>query len=302
MARGALYTLLGAQPEPPKGAGHMRKLLVALALVPCATACSALAAPDSPVHSPPRVFMAGQPWLVKVNDLYRLPRGSGAWQWEGCGEDAVPGHLDPWLPGQPPVGPCRPGQQPIYTSWPAFSSAVRAGNFYGLPVRGATVIFDPETWVLTPPFEQSDQARYIQLTCQLAHRNGIRVIVTPQGPGSQLAAQWRASARYCDVVEIQSQFQEFHPSRFQAYVQSALSVIRQVSPTRPVLAALASDPGGRRASPWMLTGSYERVKAMVNGWALNVAAWDRTLAPCDPTGCRWVAIRFLKEIRAGRAR
>lgn len=275
----------------------MRKLLLALGVLPCAIACFPLATPTQ-AHGDPQVVMAGQPWLIKVNDLDRLPRGLGAWQWKGCGQDVVPAHLDPWLPGQPSVGPCRAGQQPIFTSWPAFRDAIRAGNFYGLPVRGTTVIFDPETWVLTPPWEQADQAKYIQLSCQLAHRNGVRVIVTPQGPGDQLAAQWRASARYCDIVEIQSQFKESHPAVFEAYVASALSVIRQVSPTRPVLAALASDPGGRRVLPWMLIGSYERVKGMVDGWALNVAAWDRTLAPCDPTGCPWVATRFLSAISA----
>jgi hypothetical protein len=63
-----------------------------------------------------------------------------------------------------------------YTSYAQFSSDIQNNNI-SYPYQW--VMYDPEDWGQTPVAEQQDPIKYMKLFVQLAHANGLKVILAP---------------------------------------------------------------------------------------------------------------------------
>lgn len=143
-----------------KAAAALLLMLLLVVASPAASA-SAAAAASSPRLPVPL-------WLVKSNDLALLQRRAAAdgatlppfATWVGCGGRSDPDH-------------CRPGQQPIFTSYVPLRRLALSG-WHG------TAVFDIEPWVYTPRAQRRNPRKYICLAAHLAKIDPfLRVIITP---------------------------------------------------------------------------------------------------------------------------
>lgn len=285
---------------------RMRTLLAAMvtAVVLAAggmqAATIAAAIPSPPLQQPVPVTawnhgtMGGASWMVKANDYAEGPPMWGHWSWIMCGESVAYG-AESAVPSVQPFSqttwsPCEPGQVATYASYSHLATAIHRAP------AGRTFVFDPETWDLTPPWEQANQALYIRKACVLAHQHGDKVIVTPEGPAVQLPAQYKAGAAYCDVVEAQTQGAERFPATFRARVQAFLKIVRAVPRHAPAMIGLASDPGGSRATVSQLVYAYRYARSMgVTRFWMNMDAWwGRSWM--DGTGDQPIAAAFFRAI------
>jgi hypothetical protein len=241
---------------------------------------------SAPLLPPGASVMAGKEWLIKSNDLAVLG-GMGSYEWVGCGLTTAP-----LTPGN--YSPCQPGQVPIYTSYSTFKADVLSHKL----VSGDTVIFDNEVWKYTPTWEQRDQALYEQLAAQLAASNGITFINTPYAKTSAgMFADDVAAAKYASVVEIQAQTRDRNPAQYLSFVEEAVTSIRLVNPSIPILAGLATDAGGIPTTTANMLKEYNEVKNFVQGFWLNVNTWAPPHAKgCALKGCPQVARQFLEDI------
>ena len=228
--------------------------------------------------------MAGSRWMVKANDYAELPAMYGRWTWMMCGTAAA------YLTSPYPItdGPCEPGQIRTFGDYFSLVAAIRAGT------SGPLVVFDPE-WV--PAVEAANQAYYIRLGCQVAARHHVSVIVTPAGPYT--ATLWNelaTGARYCNVVEIQSQGAETHPLAFQQKVGQFLHIVRRIHHATAMV-GLATDPGGGQVALSKLLSDYRWAFAHgVRRFWMNMCAWAPPKG--DGTGDPQIAVAFYSAIGA----
>lgn len=261
--------------------------LVLLPLVMSAGLGTALfaAVPAQAATTPP-TLMAGQEWMIKDNDLAVLG-GLGSYQWTGCGATTAPLTTSGYAP-------CQPGETPIYTNYDTFQNAVDDGQI----TSGETVIFDTEDWQYTPKWERANQEKYDVFAALMATQYGITLIETPgaKTPVQILNADV-AAARYASVIEIQAQAQDRNPAAYIAMVSKIVKAIRQVNPSIPILAGLATDALGKPTTAQNMIKEYQGVKSSVEGFWLNANTW----APpkglgCAPKGCPQVGRQFLNAI------
>lgn len=192
------------------------------------------------------------------------------------------------------TGSCRNGQVPVYASYWALKRAIVLGRVKA----GMTILFDQEIWKSTPAREQARPEYYIRAAAQLAHANGVLIIESVYEPtmAGEIAVEV-AAAPYADVISIQSQRWDQHPSQFTNYVSQSVAAIRAVSPTVPIMAGLATDAGGQPVTASEMVREYDQTWNMVNYFWLNAAQWPRPRGTgCAPRGCGRVGDRFLADI------
>lgn len=232
-------------------------------------------------------------WMIKTNDLSELPSGlQSQWNVVGCGITALKGWTLPPTAGEPAVGPCASGQDRIFTSYTGFQSAVSSGQIQS----GGTIIYDLEKWIYTPKVERADRTLYETMAGELAAKDGIHIIYTPQGtPGTELNSQFKVAAKFGAMIEIQSQFWQSNPVKFKNDVSHILSIIRASNPTVPVLLGFSSDPNGVPAKVADMLKSYRLVFSKFQGLQLNLPQWT-TGSGCAATGCPSIGVSFLNGI------
>jgi hypothetical protein len=249
---------------------------------------------SAPSHAVATASSSPPVLMIKVNDLAELPaKFDDSWEIIGCGITALVGWTLPPISGTPATGPCAIGNDQIFTSYATFKTAISKKSV----TSGSTVIFDPEKWIYTPKYEVADQAKYDALAGELAQESDIRVIYTPEDTTrAKLNADFRAAAKYASVIEIQSQYFQSTPSNFEKQIQFDLSIIRGINETVPVLAGLATDPGGVPASLKDMIKSYRDVAPLVQGFQLNLAVWRAPYGKgCARTGCVNTGVTFLTD-------
>ena len=217
-----------------------------------------------------------------------------AFTWTGCGglSDALA---------------CQPGQVPIETAEGAVWKLAR--QHYAGPV-----VFDIETWTLTPAIERAAPLKYI---CQAAKVVKIdpklQVIITPYSgsPGafSALTEAQRvtmiaedAKAAQCGAyaVDIQSQFANGHPVRvFQPFIKAAVRAIRMESKKIIILAGLATNNPTPQTVANLTADWVIALSAGVQGFWVNANDWlaknSCTAAQGGP-GCPETGIRLLEAV------
>lgn len=250
------------------------------------------------VLSPAASVTAGAPsppppgplWLVKSNDLALLQKQAAAdgvtlpqfATWVGCGGMSDSDH-------------CRPGQQPIYTSyWPLRRLAMSG--------RHGTAIFDIETWSYTPRAERKDPVKWICRAARLQSADPhLKVIITPYGkpPTKEIILEDVAAAQ-CGAyaVDVQAQFANGSPPQFGWFIRKAVRAIRSVNKKIIILAGLATNNPGVQLASNLVTDYHKALRAGVQGFWLNAKNWlsrNQCTAAQGGPGCPQTGIEFLAD-------
>src|SRR5579859_2021428 len=168
----------------------------------------------------------------------------------GTGSSLIANPIQPGLAATPVLS---------YTSYAQFSSDIQNGHIsfpYGW------VMYDPEKWSQTPLNEQQDPIKYMTLFGQLAHANGLKVIMAPAMdlgwvPGSviprlpgELITSWYvrvgiagAAAAAGDIVNIQAESQTTNLPRYDSLVNNAAAQARAANPGVRVFAEVSTVNG-----------------------------------------------------------
>ncbi len=235
-------------------------------------------------------LMAGQPFLIKENDLAVIG-GKGTYQWVACGISTDPFNVAEVLP-------CAPGQDRIYASF----YTLRYDTNHHKLVSGDTIIFDQEGWSITPAYEREHPQEFLQRAAQLAAASGVTIIETPTGAtpghtGVQQQALDVTAAAYAPVIELQDQYLDGNPAAYIATVKVNVAAVRAVSKTVVILAGLAPDAGGRPVTSADMLDEYQSVRSIVQGFWLNADQWAPPKGTgCAPAGCPLVVDQFITDI------
>jgi hypothetical protein len=246
---------------------------------------AAAAATAAPAQVP------GPLWLVKSNDLALLQRRAGAdgvtlppfATWVGCG-----GLSDP--------DRCRPGQQPIFTSYVVLLRKALSG-LHGV------AIFDIEPWHYTPPAERKHPDKFI---CKASHLQKLdphlKVIITPfVKPPTKRMIPEDVTAAKCGAyaVDVQTQFANSAPAKFDGFIHKAVKAIRHASKKIIILAGLATNNPRAQLASNLVADYTDALQAGVQGFWLNAKKWghrNKCTAAQGGQGCPQVGINFLEDI------
>lgn len=264
-------------------------------VAPCLTAAvlftgtGANAANSPPYRQPTPVKQwttgkyGGTSWMFKANDWAEFPQSYIPLRWLMCGWSVGYGAESPGS-GAEPDAPCEGAQNHTYTSYTTLISALPRLK------AGVTIVYDPETWSWTPKWQQGAEAPIlIRKACQAAAKYSIKVIVTPGEPKQAYPNEYVAGARYCYIVEDQSQSYERDYRTYVTQVKEFLAIVHEYHGT-PMI-GLATDPSGAAATAAQLEKafSYAHGKGVVNYW-MNAAAWSPPTG--DGTGDASVGMQF----------
>jgi hypothetical protein len=166
----------------------------------------------------------------------------------------------------------------IYQSYARFASDVTAGR---IDPRVRAVAYDPEHWALTPLAEQ--------IAPDLAAAHGYQTILTPArdlmmlgraachaSAGERLDHAYlrcripAAAAGDADIVEVQSQVDEFHPNRYRLLLSGAAAQARAANPSVRVLAGVSTHPPAGAARWRVMVRSARIAAGQADGLWVNI--------------------------------
>lgn len=174
----------------------------------------------------------------------------------------------------------------IYQSYARFAADVTQDR---IAPRIRAVAYDPEHWALTPPSEQLAPVTYMRLFSSLAHAHGYQVLLTPARDlmvlgqavchavaGERLDHAYlrcgipAAAASDADIVEVQSQVDEFHLRRFRLLLVRAAAQARAANPAVRVLAGISTHPPTGAARWGRMVEAAKIAAPRVDGLWVNV--------------------------------
>jgi hypothetical protein len=146
-----------------------------------------------------------------------------------------------------------------YTSYARFASDIQNGR---IQFHYQWVMYDPEKWGQTPLSEQQHPARYMTLFGQLAHANGLKVImapamdlgyvhgsVNPRLPGEAITHWYLraniagAAAAAGDIVNVQAESQTNSLPAYDSLFNNAAAQARATNPSVQVFAEVSTVNG-----------------------------------------------------------
>jgi hypothetical protein len=159
--------------------------------------------------------------------------------------------------------PVQPGSSatPVlsYTSYAQFSSDIQNGRI-SFPYQW--VMYDPEKWSQTPLNEQQNPVKYMTLFGQLAHANGLKVIMAPamdlgyvQGsvipllPREQITSWYvrvnlaGAGAAAGDIYDVQGESETTNLPQYDWLFNSSAAQARAANPSVQVYAEVSTANG-----------------------------------------------------------
>lgn len=184
-------------------------------------------------------------------------------------------------------------EDPDYAAWQATKvrSITRLAGLDGaLADPGVTaVLYDPESWKMTPKEEQAHPVEAVCHAAAAAHARHKLLIATPAVdligilvPGRNKRGQRYAAfedtglaagmARCADVFEIQAQGAEMDVKKFHDFVAAEAAQAREANPRVSVFAGISTNPSGQRVSAGELEAAVKSVRSLVNGFWLNIPA------------------------------
>jgi hypothetical protein len=175
------------------------------------------------------------------------------------------------------------------------------------------VLYDPEGWDMTPPEEQSHPAEATCRAASAAHASHKLLIATPAinlvrflrrgaPAGGQRFAEFEQTgiagdiARCADVYEIQAQGAEMNRDQFRAFVTAEVLQARAANPGIVVLAGISTNPMGQHVTAQRVLEAVESVRAVVNGFWLNIPAGGTYCPSCGEPQPR-VAVELLRLLK-----
>ncbi len=184
-------------------------------------------------------------------------------------------------------------------------------------VRSANVVavlYDPESWPMTPHAEQIDPVAAVCRAAAIAHAHGKLLIATPAvdllrhvAPDAARHGQryrafeqtgWiGAMAKCVDGVEIQAQGAEANPALFRQFVDTEARQARAANPDVLVLAGISTNPDGRRVSAQQLFNAVQAARPVVDGFWLNIPAGGKYCPRCGEPQPQ-VAVQVMQRLGA----
>ncbi len=178
--------------------------------------------------------------------------------------------------------------------------------------RVTAVLYDPESWAMTPSAEQLDPLAAVCHAAALVHAHRKLLIATPavdlvrrvDREAAQRDHRYRAfertgwigaMAKCADIVEIQAQGAEANLALFRWFVDAEAQQARTANPHVLVLAGISTNPDGRRVSAQQLIEAVRAVRHAVNGFWLNIPAGGRYCPRCGKPQPQ-VALRLLQTL------
>ena len=183
------------------------------------------------------------------------------------------------------------------------------------------VLYDNESWSMTPSNEQQDPATYMADFVATAHLNGLKAILAPAldlttkmtSCDNSSQPSWENYISNCnlpamvasaapDVYEIQAQSLQNNTSSstgcgcYKWFVDQAVAQAEAVSPIGEVLAGLSTNPEGSSSSGTTMYTDTQATLGTVNGYWLNVPEQSNSCPTCQPGGVPNVAVDFLGQL------
>ena len=177
------------------------------------------------------------------------------------------------------------------------------------------VMYDNEAWNFTPPAEKAQPFSYASRAESLAHQHGMTFIFTPavnlstvnsSGVTTPLptgTTKYQAyldqnlatqGAKLSDVFDIQAQQAEATPD-FVSFATQAVAQARAANPHAVVLVGIGTNPGGRPVTSQDVMSAYSSVRAVADGYWLNVPQGGAQCPQCGPAQPQ-VAVAFLQAL------
>lgn len=195
-------------------------------------------------------------------------------------------------------------------SAPALAGVARIVNTASVVV----VLYDPESWSMTPRVEQRDPVAAVCRAAAMAHAHDKLLIATPAvdllrvaEPGAaRHGHRYRAfertgwigaMAKCADGIEIQAQGAEANPALFETFVDTEARQARAANPHVRVLAGISTNPDGRRVSARQLLDAVRAARADVDGFWLNIPAGGAYCPRCGKPQPR-VALQLMQRLGA----
>jgi hypothetical protein len=206
-------------------------------------------------------------WLGKTSDIARVAAfarnhdaNMPSFTWRACGG-----------PGNRRCPAPLKGQVPVYASERALS-ALAGSNYSGY------VVLDIEVWHATPPAERAHPLKYICRAARLSqHDPRMKVIITPFNPSPAMMTREAVQAAACNAyaVDIQAQFANGHPGRFQAFVMRTIIAVRAKSARIKILVGLSSNNAVPQSPRHLLADYRYAVADGAQGIWWNAPDWGR---------------------------
>jgi hypothetical protein len=174
----------------------------------------------------------------------------------------------------------------IYQSYARFAADVAGGR---IDRRIQAVAYDPEHWSLTPVGEQQAPVTYMRRFANLARAHGFRVLLAPArdlmvvgrarchtGAGERLDHAYlrcripAAAAADANIVEVQSQADEFQLRRFRRLLERTAAQARAVNPSVRILAGISTHPPTGAAHLETMVRAAQAAEKRVDGLWVNV--------------------------------
>lgn len=160
-----------------------------------------------------------------------------------------------------------------------------------IPSYVKAILYDNETWALTPDAEKHDPVLYYQRGYALAHAHGYAFIATPVP--RTLAP---SVAHYADVVDIQAQFAQSSSSAYLAAVQEVIDQVKQANPKAVVVSGLSTNPSAGDPTPQQLLDIAKATyPGLARGWWLNVPGKGTACPKCNQPRPD-IGIKFLQML------
>ena len=217
-------------------------------------------------------------WLAKSGDIARVAafaRNHDAlipsFTWRACGG-----------PGNRNCPAALNGQVPVYASERPLL-ALAASNYSGY------VLFDIEVWHATPGAERANPLKYICRAARLSrHDPRMKLIITPYNPSPAMMTREAVQAAACNAyaVDIQAQFANGHPGKFQAFVRRTIIAVRAKNARIKILVGLSSNNAAPQSARHLLADYRYAVADGAQGIWWNAPDWGQKNACTSRQGGR----------------
>ncbi|GIU72278.1 MAG: hypothetical protein KatS3mg003_1757 [Candidatus Nitrosocaldaceae archaeon] len=112
---------------------------------------------------------------------------------------------------------------------------------------------------LSPTNEVNDIVNSVKMASELAHKNGLKLMVAPSGRLTEIYA--KELVRFTDVYILQYQALQSNPDDYEKYVKNIVTEIRKVDNNVKLVAQVSTLRGDVKS----MIDSFNRVKAVVDG-------------------------------------
>jgi len=158
------------------------------------------------------------------------------------------------------------------------SETTLANHINNLPTNTQAVLYDNEPWKYTPSSQQKNIVSYYQKAYTLAAQHNLQFIATPVIKNKSSITTLADIAKYSNVFDIQSQYDQSSSTTYANHVVPIAKAIKNINPNTIILSGLSTNPKAGVPTSTQLYNDANSVKSYVSGYWLNI--------PATPSVCR----------------